>query len=198
MLTRSVFLLGTALLCVSLSQAKVPLVEDHDPGFFGKAFHKVKIVIIEVAKGMELFPDYSSVTEGVRIKKTESTKELFEKAHLSEGQPAKDFAPKTQAQEGVDLNSESLLEGLYPSFKQVDKEAHHTQEIEAEMKAHSTASSTNFKQTEKAQADLDRESNIYNSVAVQTSEAIRSEVLPPLQSVSAADQYRYSAIISVG
>ncbi len=195
MLTRSVFLLGTALLCVSLSQAKVSLVEDHDPGIIRRAMSAVTGFVM----GMELFPKYSDVQDvGSKTLKAKSTKELFEKAYLSEGHPAKDFAPKTQVQEGVDLNSESLLEGLYPSFKQVDKEAHHTQEIEAEMKAHSTTSSTNFKQTEKAQADLDRESNIYNSVAVQTSEAIRSEVLPPLQSVSAADQYRYSAIISVG
>jgi hypothetical protein len=193
MLTRSVFLLGTALLCVSLSQAKAPLVEDHESGFFHKAMSAVR----EFAKGMELFPDYSSVTEGVRIKKAESAKELFERAHLSAGQPAKNFAPKAQAQEGIDPNSEQLLEELYPSLKQAGKEAHHTQEIEAEMKTHSTASPKNFKQTEKAQAELDRESNIYSSISVQTSEA-RGEVLPPIQPVLAADQYRYSTIISVG
>ena len=195
MLTRSVFLLGTALLCVSLSQAKSPLVEDHDPGIIRRAMSAVTGFVM----GMELFPKYSDVQDaGSKKLKAESAKELFESAHLSAGQPAKNFAPKTQAQEGVDLNSESLLEGLYPSLKQADKEAQHTQEIEAEMKAHSTTPSKNFKQAEKAQAELDRESNIYNSIAVQTSQSARDEVLPPIQSVSAADQYRYSTIISVG
>lgn len=194
MLTKSVFLLGTALLCVSLSQAKAPIVEDTENGLFS-FFHKAMPAVTEFVKGMELFPKYSDVEspvlEGLRPK---SVKELFGSAYLSSGQPAKNFAPKSQAQQGIDLNSELFLEGLYPSFKQADKESHHTQEIEAEMQAQSATSSRDFKQEKKAQAELDRESNVYSSIAVQTSQDLQNEVLPPIQPVSAADPYKYGPI----